>query len=102
MTSQHSYDLNNTFLDLLITRSTTDYIHTLTATYDLLDHFIVIAEIDLSIIQLTLSAFNEDIVKSELITNPKADLSQLCERYQTTLKTLLDKHAPVRSKSITH
>jgi len=45
-------------------------------------------------------ALNDDIVKSELIINHKADLSQLCEQYHTTLKTLLDKHALVRSKSI--
>ena len=45
-------------------------------------------------------AFNDDIVKYELITNPKDDLSQLCEQYHTTFKTLIDKHAPIRSKSI--
>ena len=44
-------------------------------------------------------AFNGDIVKSKLIINPKADLSQLCVQYHTTLKSLLDKQAPVRSKS---
>ena len=35
------------------------------------------------------------------MTNPKADLSQLCEQLHTTLKTLLDEHALVKSKSIT-
>jgi len=30
----------------------------------------------------------------------KVDLSQLREQYHTTVKTLLDKNAPVRSKSI--
>jgi len=44
--------------------------------------------------------FKGDIVKYELTTNPKDDLSQLCEHYNTTFKTLLDQHAPVRSKSI--
>jgi len=44
--------------------------------------------------------FNDGIVKPELTTNPKADLLQLCEQYHTTLKTLLDKHAFYRSKSI--
>ena len=44
--------------------------------------------------------FKGDIVKYELTTNPKDDLSQLCEHFNTTFKTLLDKHAPVRSKSI--
>ena len=50
--------------------------------------------------EIDILAFNDDIVKSELITNPKDDLSQLCEQYHTTLKTSLDKHAPVKSKSI--
>ena len=45
-------------------------------------------------------AFNDDMVKSKFITNPKADLPQLCEQYQTTHKTLLYKHPPVRSKAI--
>ena len=44
--------------------------------------------------------FNYDIVKSELITNPNAELSQFCEQYHTTLQTLLDEQAPVRTKSI--
>jgi len=78
------------------------------------DHFTVIAEIKVqhnpadskrNILyrytrDIDILAFNDDIVKSELIANPKADLSQLCEQYYTTLKTLLDKHAPVKSKSI--
>ena len=45
-------------------------------------------------------AFNDDKVKYELITNPKADLSRLCEQYYTTHNNLLDKHPPVRYKSI--
>jgi len=40
------------------------------------------------------------MAKSELITNPQGDLPQLCEQYNGTLKSLLDKHAPVRSKSV--
>jgi len=102
------------WLDFLITRSTTDYIHTLTATDGLSDHFTVIAEIKFkhnsvdskcnSLYRYThdidILLFNDDIVKHELITNPKADLLQLCEQYYTTLKTLLEKQAPIRSKSI--
>jgi len=40
------------------------------------------------------------MVKSEFVINPKDVLSQLCERYHTTLKSLLDNHAPIRSKSV--
>jgi len=45
-------------------------------------------------------AFNDDKLKCKLIANPKADLSQLYEHNHNTLKSLLDKHAPVRSKSV--
>ena len=38
--------------------------------------------------------------ETELITNPKAVLSQLCKNYYPKLKTLLDKHLPVRSNSV--
>ena len=88
-----STHIHGHWLDLLITRSTMHYIHTLTATDGLSDHFTVIAEIQFkdnpvdskcNILyrythSIDILAFNDDIVKSELITNPKADLSQLCE-----------------------
>ena len=40
------------------------------------------------------------LVESELINKPIADLSQSCEQSHITLKYLLDKHVPVRSKSV--
>ena len=108
-----STHIHGHWLDLLMTRSTPDYIHTLTATDGLFDHFTVIAEIKFNhnpvdsecnilyryTLDIDILEFN-DIVKSEHIINPKTDLSQLCEQYHNTLKTLLDKHAPVRSTSI--
>jgi len=78
-----SPDIHGHWLDLLVTRSTMDYIRALTTTDGLSDHFTVIGEIfkhnpvnskcntlyrdtpDIDIL-----AFNDDIVKSELITNP--------------------------------
>jgi len=102
------------WFDHLIPRSTPDYINTLTATDSLSDHFTVIAEITFkhnpadskyNILyrythSINILAFSDDIVKSELITQPKDNLSKLCEQYQTTLNTLLHKHAPVRSKYV--
>ena len=87
------------WLDLLTTPSTPDYIHTLTVTDSLPDRFTVIAEIKFkhnpvyskcNILcrythSIAILAFNDDVVKSELITNPKAEL---CEQYHITPKTL--------------
>ena len=98
----------------LITRSTLNYIHTLTATYGLFNRFTIIVEIQFkhnsvdskcNILyryahNIDVLPFNDDIEKSEFITNFKADLSQLCEQYDTRLHTLLDKDAPVRPKPI--
>ena len=38
---------------------------------------------------------NDDRIKSELINNFKADLSELCEQHHTARKYLLDKHPSV-------
>ena len=46
-----------------------------------------------------LFAFNDAIVKSKVDINPSDDLLQLCE-YHATLKIVVDKYAPVRSKSV--
>jgi len=108
-----SSHIHDHWLDLLIARSTTDYIHTLIATDCLSDYFTVVAKIKFKpnpvdskcnifyryTHDIDILVFNDDIVKFELITNPKADLSQLCKQYHTILKTLLDKHSHVRSKS---
>ena len=75
----------------LITRSTPKYMHTLTVTNVISDHFAVIAEItfrynpvisNCNIIyrfthSIDILTFNDDIVKYEIIINPKADLSPL-------------------------
>ena len=105
---------NNTFLSphTFITRSIPIRIHTLTAT----DGLSVIAEIPFQhnpvhskcnilyryIHNIDILAFNDDIVNSELITNPKSDLSQLCEQYHITLKSLPDKHAFIKAKVRCH
>ena len=82
-----------------MTWSTPGYIYTPTATVDASDHFTITAEIQFKHNQLDskwhilyqythdvdIIAFNDDIVKSELITNPKAEL---CEQYHVTPKTL--------------
>ena len=109
-----STHIHGHWFDLLISRSTPEYIHTLTVTDGLSDHFTVTAEIKCkhnpfdskcNILyrythSIDIHTVNDDIIKSELITNAKADLSQLCKQHHTTLKYLLDKHALVRSKCV--
>ena len=86
---------------MIIAQSTPNYSHTLTTTDGLLDHFTVIAKIkfkhnpvdskcNILCHNIDILTFNNETVKSELITNPKVDLSQ----YHTALKSLLDKQPP--------
>ena len=80
-------------LDFLLYRSTPNYFQTLTATYGLLVLFTVMAELKVNQNQVGIIVFDDDIVKSQLITNPK-------HLHFVTVKTLLDLHAPVRPKSV--
>ena len=45
-----------------------------------------------------IDSFISDIQSSRLITNPRTSLGSLLISYNTTLSSLLDKHAPVISK----
>jgi len=49
---------------------------------------------------ISISKFTRDVLSSRLITHPPTDLSDLVESYNSTLATLLDKHAPLKTKSI--
>ena len=50
--------------------------------------------------KIIIAALKADILKSDLIIKPKGHLSDLCGQYYQVLKALLNKHAPVRSKSV--
>ena len=45
--------------------------------------------------------FQNDILLSTLITSPPDDVTELIDQYNTTLSTLLESHAPARTKKIT-
>ena len=49
---------------------------------------------------INLFKFQLDISSSTLITNPPSSLSELVSCYNNTLSSLLDKHAPLKSKII--
>lgn len=43
--------------------------------------------------------FSNDVLASQLYTDPKSRLEEVVEQYNTTMKALLDKHAPVITKT---
>ena len=49
---------------------------------------------------INIAALKADILKSDLIIKSKGHLSDLCEQYYQVLKALLNKYAPVRSRSV--
>ena len=49
---------------------------------------------------INIAAFMADITTSNLVTHPRELLSELYKQYHQILKTLLDKHAPIKTKSV--
>jgi len=49
---------------------------------------------------ISVSKFTRDILHSRLVTHPPRNLSDLVEAYNTTLSSLIDKHAPLKTKTI--
>jgi hypothetical protein len=104
-------------LDLLITRDTEDIISNVTVERDLLavsDHAATMCNLDITrpepvrhktsfrkLRQMDIDQFKRDINSSPLITNPSRDLRSLVEQYDRVLSELLDKHAPIVTRSIT-
>ena len=109
-----STHIHGHWLDLFITRSTCYYIKTPTVLDGLSDHHTVMVDVNVSrtkleskhnvfyrhIHKINIAALKADILKSDLIIKPKGHLSDLCGQYYQVLKSLLNKHAPVRSKSV--
>ena len=51
--------------------------------------------------EIDIDTFRQDILDSELYTAPSTDLNQLVEQYESVLSNLLDKHAPLITRTIT-
>ena len=49
---------------------------------------------------ISITKLTRDILNSRLITHPPTNLSDLIDSYNTTLSSLLDKHAPLKIKTI--
>ena len=78
------------------------------------DHFPIITSLSLSrppppalvtrffrcLKSINISKFELDISSSKLLTNPSSSLSELVSCYNNTLSSLLNKHAPLKSKIV--
>ena len=102
------------WLDILITCSSCKNIQTPTVADGLSDHNTVIADLKVptapavskhnvfyrAIHSINIASFMTDIITSDLVTHPKEHVSDLYKQYRQIPKTLLDKHAPIKSKSM--
>ena len=102
------------WLNLVINRSTCDTIQALTVVDGLADHHTVLVDVKISrtpvlskfrifhrpIHKIDIAAFTGGILISDLVRNLTGDLFGLCKQYHRVLETLLNKHAPVTSKSV--
>ena len=50
--------------------------------------------------QIDYESFHSDILSSDLIKKPEKDLSALCQQFDSVLSSILDKHAPVSTKTL--
>ena len=101
------------WLDLLITKRISNCIKSVFSAAGITDHLAVISDIDCcetkwnkekisfrKINKIDYESFHSDILSSYLIKKPEKDLSALCQQYDSVLSSILDKHAPVSTKTL--
>ena len=101
------------WLDLIITKRISNPIKSVFSAAGISDHLAVISEIDCcktkwnkekmsfrKINKIDYESFHSDILSSDLIKKPEKDLSALCQQYDSVLSSVLDKHAPVSTKTL--
>ena len=107
-------DIHGHWLDILITRSSCKNIQTPTVADGLSDHNTVIAVFKVPIApavskhnvlyraihSINIASFMTDIITSDLVTHPNEHATDLYKQYRQIRKTLLDKHAPIKYKSV--
>jgi len=111
--------IHNHTLDLLITSSDSNLSPTISlpvfATTFPSDHFLISTVLNISplplppptfhsfrrIHNINIDQFISDISSSDLIINPPSNLNDLVSCYNSTLSSILDKHAPVINKQVT-
>ena len=101
------------WLDLLITRTSCPAVGSVLACDGLSDHFLVLSELEFPrpkcvkkkisfrrINKIDLDNLKNDILNSDLKIKPEKDLPKLCKQYDTILQTILNKHAPLLTKTV--
>ena len=99
-------------LDLFITPEECKYKIKIESTEILSDHFSVTATIDFvipilppktityrAVNKINLAQFKNDLAKSDLLTSTCSNASSLYQLYHSTLSSLLNKHAPLKTKT---
>ena len=106
---------NNNVLDLIVTRSGEETVLNLSVNDPVIsDHFAVHCTLAIKRppkAKLTISSrklrtidpdnLRRDIRSSALYNSPSQDITELCDQYDSVLLSILDKHAPLRTKIIT-
>ena len=99
-------------LDLFITPHDVTYVTTVNVTEILSDHFSITAVLDFdlpkippktityrAISKINICDFQKDLAKSDLLLQPAKDSTSLYNQYHCVLSNLLEKHAPLKSKT---
>ena len=101
------------WLDLLITKTSCPAVRSVLACDGLSDHFLVLSELEFprpkcvkkkisfrQINKIDLDNLKNYILNSDLKTKPEKELPKLCKQYDTILQTILNKHAPLLTKTV--
>ena len=101
------------WLDLLITRTSCPAVRSVLACDGLSDHFLVLSELEFPrpkcvnnkisfrrIYKIDLDNLKNYILNSDLKTKPEKELPKLCKQYDTILQNILNKHAPLPTKTV--
>ena len=100
-------------LDLIITESDHNYLKTLKSCEIFCDHFCISAILNLNTVEkepakniqfrkyhkINNLKMRQDLINSPLIKNPSTSANTLLSQYNTVLSELLDKHAPLLTRS---
>ena len=106
--------INGHCLDLIISRSNDNIIDSVDVPFMFTDHAAIHCTLRLAKPKPTKKVINyrkwssiyknamsHDIRLSDLITAPETDLDKLVAQYDTTLTNILNKHAPLKQRSVT-
>jgi len=102
--------ISSHIIDLVVKREGQTILGNLQVSSVLSDHFLVQADLLMSRPRqktvfyrkydaINMDNFSDELLKSQLITDPCETLDTLFDLYNDSLKCLLDKHAPMKTKT---